>query len=123
MIYACHCTDCQKRSGSAFGLSMWVPRAAIEVTRGDAGLNVSTTQDGRVRHTRICAACATRLWSEPQKRTEIAIVRAGTLDDTSWLRPVAHLWTRSAQPWFEFPPGVPRYETQPADFYEMVRKR
>jgi hypothetical protein len=23
-LYACHCTDCQKRSGSAFGLSMWV---------------------------------------------------------------------------------------------------
>ena len=101
---------------------MWVPRAAIAVTKGEPALNASATDDGRVRHTRICATCATRLWSEPQKRPEIAIVRAGTLDDTSWLRPAAHLWTRSAQPWFEFPPGVPRYETQPVDFYEMVRR-
>lgn len=122
MIYACHCTDCQKRSGSAFGLSMWVPRGALEVTKGDAELHTSTTEDGRLRQVRTCAACGVRLWSEPQKLPDIAIVRAGTLDDTSWVHPVAHLWTRSAQPWFVFPPGVPRYETQPADFFELSRK-
>ena len=30
---------------------------------------------------------------------------AGTLDDTSWLRPAAHIWNRSAQPWMQFPEG------------------
>lgn len=99
MIYACHCTDCQKRSGSAFGLSMWVRRTDIEVTKGEAA----------------------RLWSEPQKHREFAIVRPGTLDDRSWLRPAAHLWTRSAQPWFVFPEGVPRYETQPESIFELTK--
>jgi len=32
-------------------------------------------------------------------------VRAGTLDDTSWRRPTAHFWTRSAQPWAALPEG------------------
>ena len=123
MIYACHCTDCQKRTGSAFGLSMWVPRRAVEVTKGKAELHISTTAGGRPRHVRVCERCGIRLWSEPLKLPEIAIVRAGTLDDTSWVRPVAHLWTRSAQPWFVFPPDVPRYETQPADYFELTRKR
>ena len=120
LVYACHCTDCQKRSGSAFGLSMWVRRTDIEVTKGEAATHVSTTEDGRVRHGRICATCGTRLWSEPQKHREFAIVRAGTLDDRSWLRPAAHLWTRSAQPWFVFPEGVPRYETQPRNIFELA---
>ena len=31
-LYACHCRDCQKQSSSAFGLSMWVERDAIEFT-------------------------------------------------------------------------------------------
>ncbi len=119
-LYACHCTDCQKRSGSAFGLSPWVSRAAIEVTQGEAALHVSSFGDGRVRHGRVCAQCGTRLWSEPPDRPERAIVRPGTLDDTSWLRPVAHLWTRSAQPWFALPAGVVRYETQPEDFTELL---
>lgn len=119
-VYACHCTDCQKRSGSAFGLSMWVRRGAIEVTRGEAALHTSKHSDGRPRFGRICAQCGTRLWSEPAKRSELAVIRPGTLDDTSSLRPVAHIWTRSAQPWVVIPEGAIRYDTQPEDVLQLA---
>ena len=66
-VYPCRCTDCQKRSGSAFGLSMWVNRSAIEVTKGEAAIHVSAASNGTLRHGRICAQCGTRLWSEPPK--------------------------------------------------------
>lgn len=120
-VYACHCTDCQKRSGSAFGLSMWVNRAAIEVTQGEAVLQIASGHDDRLRHARLCLQCHTRLWSAPEDRPELAVVRPGTLDDTSWLEPVAHLWTRSAQPWVKIPEGVVRYETQPKELTELAR--
>jgi hypothetical protein len=119
-VYACHCTDCQKRSGSAFGLSMWVRRTAIEVTKGEATLHVSLSAEGRPRHGRICAQCGARLWSEPPKNPGLSVVRPGTLDDTSWIKPVAHIWTRSAQPWFVFPPGAVKFEQQPADMRELM---
>ena len=38
-------------------------------------------------------------------------VEAGTLDDTSWLTPDAHYWTRSKQAWTPLPGGIPCYET------------
>ena len=120
-VYACHCTDCQKRSGSAFGLSLWANRAAIEVTQGDAALLVLSGRDERPRHIRTCAKCQTRLWSEPEKYPKLAVVRPGTLDDTSWLDPVAHIWTRSAQRWVRIPDGVPRFDTQPQDLTELIR--
>jgi hypothetical protein len=41
-------------------------------------------------------------------------VRSGTLDDTSWLRPTVHFWTRSKQPWIMLPEGDQSFETQPA---------
>jgi hypothetical protein len=41
-------------------------------------------------------------------------VRAGTLDDTSWLRPTMHFWTRSKQPWITLPGDNQTFETQPA---------
>ena len=120
MVYACHCTDCQKRSGASFGLSVWVPRAAIEVTKGTAEAHTSATAEGRVQHLRMCGDCRTRLWSEPVKRPDIGIVRGGTLDDTSWLQPVAHIWARSAQPWFVFPEGIKRYDVQPTSMDEIA---
>lgn len=119
MVYACHCTDCQKRSGSSFGLSVWVNRAAIEVTKGLPEARTTTSEEGRVQHIRQCEQCYTRLWTEPPKRPAVGILRGGTLDDTSWLQPVAHIWTRSAQPWFVFPEGVKCYEVQPASMDEL----
>ena len=40
-------------------------------------------------------------------------VKPGTLDDTSWLVPTIHFWTRSAQKWVGIPEGAVRYHTQP----------
>jgi hypothetical protein len=98
---------------------MWVNRDAIEITRGEAALHVSTT-GGKVRKRRICAACLTNLFSEPREGSKAAVMRPGVLEDTKWLDPVAHIWTRSAQPWVRLPEGVKQYEQQPADFTELV---
>ena len=77
MVYACHCTDCQKRSGAAFGLSVWVPRASISLASGKVALQVSRNDAGREHRVRVCATCMTRLWSEPMKRPEVGILRGG----------------------------------------------
>ena len=49
VVYACHCTDCQKRSGSAFGLSMWVHLAAISLTKGEVRADAPMAGRGRAR--------------------------------------------------------------------------
>src|SRR6185295_11022685 len=76
-LYACHCTDCQKRSGSAFGLSMWVPRASLEVIAGETAPQDLKGPDARSRAGRMCPRCGARLWSEPEKRATLAVLRAG----------------------------------------------
>ena len=47
----------------------------------------------------FCGDCGGRLYGERAGRAEIVNLRAGTLDDTSWLVPVAHMFMKSAQPW------------------------
>ena len=47
-------------------------------------------------------------------------VRAGTLDDTSWLRPAAQIWTSSAQPWALVRDNIVSYEEQPTDFAAVL---
>ncbi len=119
--YACHCTDCQKRSGSSFGLSMWVKRASLELTKGEVALQVLAGPDGSPRHQRICANCGVRLWSEPARFPELAVLRPGTLDDAKRFTPVAHIWTRSQLPWVQIPPGAPSYEKQAGSFEVLVK--
>lgn len=103
-LHVCHCTTCQRITGSAFVLSMPVHRRSVEVERGEPVLvHVAIPDDGADKYDRHCPECWSRLWSEPPKIPEIFVLRPGTLDDTSWLRPVGHIWTASAQPWVPIP--------------------
>ena len=120
-LYACHCTDCQRRTGSAFALSMVVPRESVVLEHGTPKDYAIEMPDGRIKTGRSCSACGTRLWGEPVKAPAIAIVQPGTLDDTSWVRPVAHIWTRSAMPGTVFPPDAVKFERQAGDF-AVLRK-
>jgi len=113
-LYVCHCTDCQRRTGSAFALSMVVLKSALELLQGDPRAYAVTSR-GVQRLGKFCAECSTRLWGEPLKFPQVVVVQPGTLDDTTWLHPIGHIWTRSAQPWVSIPKDTVNFEGQPDD--------
>lgn len=47
-------------------------------------------------------------------------MKAGNLDDTSWLFPVGHIWTRSALPWVAIPEDAVNYDMQPPNFANII---
>ena len=121
-LYACHCTDCQRQTGSSFALSMILPRDALSLLRGDPRHAIRTMPDGRRLHSRFCGECGSHMWGEPPKFPQVVVLRPGTLDDTSWLRPVGHIWTRSAQPWESIPEGTLSFDGQPPDPMALIEE-
>ena len=113
-LYACHCKDCQKQSSSAFGMSMWVERDAIEFHGAKPRVYHTRGGSGHPKHCTFCGECGTRLYHAGDDEREPLSVKAGSLDDTSVLAPTAHIWTKSAQPWTAPVRGnAPCYETEP----------
>ena len=106
--YACHCRDCHTMSGSAFALQAPVPLGAIEVT-GDLRSWANLSRSGASTAQFFCAACHTRLYSTNSGRPGMAIVRAGTLDESDALMPSLHIWTKRKQAWIGLPEGVPSF--------------
>jgi hypothetical protein len=119
-VYVCHCTECQCQSASAFGLSMAVPRHAITVVDGTPARWRRALESGRVIWCMFCGDCGVRLFHNPEVNPRVSIVKPGTLDDTKWLKPIGHIWTRSAQPWFDIPAGSLNYEGQPPDLSRLI---
>ena len=113
-LYVCHCTDCQRQTGSSFALSMLVRLEALEIVRGRPDEYSFQLEDGRVKRSNFCVRCSTRLWGV-SRVAGLAVLEPGTLDDTSWLHPVGHIWTRSAQPWVRIPEETRRFSMQPRD--------
>jgi hypothetical protein len=120
-LYACHCTDCQRHFGTAFGLSMIVARDAIEMVQGSPAVYELSLEDGRTKRGRFCDRCGTRLWGEPVLVPRVISLRPGTLDQRSWFEPVGHIWVSSALRWVSIPAGTLRYERQPEDMRELIR--
>lgn len=124
MLYACHCRDCQKQSSSAFGMSLIVDRADIEFTRGGDRLKIWDTRgdDDLLKRCAFCRDCGTRIYHAGPDTESTVSIKAGSLDDTGWLRPVAQIWLKSAQPWVTVDREHYRcFEQEPDDEAELER--
>ena len=125
LTYTCHCTACQKITGSAFSSALIVAAAACHFIDGETRSFQRTADSGRTVARWVCAKCGTWICNGAKPGTAppgtVFALRAGTLDDTSMPRPTVHFWTRSMQPWVVLPEGDTRFETQPADGAAWLR--
>lgn len=115
-VYACHCRECQRQSGSAFGLSALFPADAVRITRGAPAERQRATGSGRISTGYFCAGCGNRIMN---RSGGAAALKPGTLDDPSWVRPAGHIWTDSAQRWTAPLRDGPTYLGQPPDLTEL----
>jgi hypothetical protein len=111
-VMNCHCRDCQYASGGGFSTVVVVPAAAFKLiegtprqfsVKGDSGQDVTRS---------FCGTCGTPLYTAPPSGA-IWVVKAGTLDDPSWLQMSGALYTKSAQPWAHIDPNLMRFEAMP----------
>ena len=112
-VYACHCKDCQRFSGTTHTLSMFIRRENVELMQGRLVSYDKAADSGRIVRTCGCGQCGARIWNEPQSSPEFYVLRPGTLDDMSWAKPVGNIWTDSKAPWVEIDPAVPNFPRQP----------
>ena len=120
-FYLCHCSECQRHTSSAFGESLRLRRDDLEVY-GELKLTTRGSESGTLREGWFCPQCGVRIWHGSEGSTFVNI-KAGTLDDTSWLVPAGHIWTRSKQPFMTFSADAICYEAQPETGDETLNER
>ncbi len=104
----CHCKNCQRQAGSAFSIVVVAPFEAVAI-EGDLKTYHDTADSGATLDRKFCPECGSAMFSLQPDKAETIIIKAGTLDDTSWLKPAAHVWCDSAQPWVEISDKVARF--------------
>lgn len=117
--YACHCTECQRQSASAFGISVPIWLNNLEIT-GAVRSWKRTTDSGAVTECFFCPTCGVRLYHASSSRPGMATVKGGTLDDAKRLSLTAHIWTASKQDWLDLPTDIPQWTMQPKDMAEWA---
>jgi|SRR5579863_6691109 len=111
-IGVCHCTSCQKQSGGAFSIVVAVPQSALSI-QGPTKSYAAKGDSGKNNVSKFCSNCGSIILSEPELMPGVAILRAGTLDDTSWVKPTMEIYCDSAQSWVELGGGMKRFARMP----------
>jgi hypothetical protein len=102
----CHCSHCQKVSGSAFSVNIVVPAPSVTWQGQTPASYADKGESGRSLSRKFCRNCGSSIATEAEGLPGALIIKAGTLDDLSWLKPNTHIWTSSAQPWVKIEPGA-----------------
>jgi hypothetical protein len=104
-VHCCHCTDCQRHTGSAFVINALIETSAIRIIRG-ALEAVPVPRDYGPHDIYRCRECKVAVWSDYGRRPQIRFIRVGTLNEPSALRPDIHIYTRTKVPWLRLPKGT-----------------
>ena len=109
----CHCTRCQRRTGTAASAQARIARGSLRVLSGDELIRAYEPPDGFAKH--FCSACGSALWSRSRDDPEFVSVRLGAFDGDPGIRPSARSFVAYAAPWEPIPDdGLPRYpESRP----------
>ncbi len=119
-LFTCHCKECQKQSASAFGMALWIQLEKLDMESGTVKTWIRQLSKGGEMACDFCPDCGTRVFHRQTDHPEMISIKPGTLDDTSWLQPAAHIWRQSAQHWIDFKPGDLTYNGNPDSYNSII---
>ena len=94
MIYNCHCSDCRAASGAAYQTLMFVDKSALDVS-GTPRVFTHVADSGSVMEKHFCPDCGSQMFGHNQSRPNRMSVRAGVVEQSELVKPVANLYLSS----------------------------
>jgi len=110
----CHCTDCQKVTGSGFATVFGLAAGTVKLI-GEQHISryALEADSGQVVTRLFCEICGSQLFTEAENNPGFLWIKAGSLDDSDWLTPTDACWTASAAPWAKPDRGLTQHEENP----------
>jgi hypothetical protein len=110
-VSACHCSDCQALSGSAFRVSVPASAASFRLT-GTPQTYIKVADSGNRRIHAFCPACGSPVYSSAIANPTTYSLRVGCLDERAALSPRRQIWCQSSMPWAMDLRDIPQVDRQ-----------
>jgi hypothetical protein len=108
-VHCCHCTFCQRESGTSYGLNVLIETSQVELLQGQLERIELESNSGKGQSVFRCPNCQIAVWSHYGAGGELlSFVRVGTMDDAASIAPSIHIYTSTKQPWVTLSDDVPR---------------
>jgi hypothetical protein len=111
IVAACHCTECQRRTGSAFGVSTYLPTAQVR-TEGPSKVYVRGRDSGRKIEFHFCPECGSTVFWYIEARLDMIGIAFRAFADPSMRSPAISVWETARHPWVTFDYELERHGRQ-----------
>ena len=108
----CHCLDCQKSTGSGKATILLLPSQAIQM-EGELQFHVATAESGHHVNRGFCGKCGSGVLSFIEEMPGMKFIKAGTLDNSSWLKIDSNFYSSSANTWSPIDENIPSFTHNP----------
>jgi hypothetical protein len=114
-VHACHCTWCQRETGTAFALNAMIEAEFVELQAGVPDEVLTPSASGKGQVILRCPQCRVALWSHyAGAGRKVAFVRVGTLLDPAACPPDIHIFASTKLEWLVLDDRVPVVQ----DYYD-----
>lgn len=110
-VIACHCLECQRRTGSAFGVGAYYPRERV-APAGAYQTYARQGSSGRGLRFHFCRRCGGTIFWELDIRPQHYGIAVGALGDPAFRAPLRSVWEETRHPWVGFDCEIGRYPRQ-----------
>lgn len=110
ITHCCHCSWCQRETGSAFVINAVIESAHVQLLASPPQVILTPSESGKGQLIARCPDCQVALWSHyPTAREAAAFIRVGTLDDKTAITPDVHIFTATKVAWVTLNDGKPAF--------------
>lgn len=107
----CWCRACQHIASNGT-VNIVIPTDTLKI-EGSLGAYTNIADSGNEITRRFCPVCGSQMFANSSARPQFTVVRVGTLDDPSSIRPTMNIWARNAPTWACLDPALEYIEQQP----------
>jgi hypothetical protein len=108
-ISICHCLDCQRRTGSAFGVQARFTAEQVRI-EGNYTEFERASDGGDGRTFCFCPECGATVFFRVSAASDLVGVPVGAFADPSFPAPTVSVWGKRRHRWFKLPAAVEQHE-------------
>ncbi len=106
-ISMCHCLECQRRTGSAYGVQARFPRDQIESIEGQSTQFMRAADSGNQIRFHFCPRCGSTVYWTQESAPELVAVAVGALAEPTFPPPRHSVYESRAHAWARPPADMP----------------
>src|SRR4051812_18072038 len=107
-VFACHCAECQRRTGSVMGVGAYYSRSKVSIS-GEGKTFWRSTDSGKGLTNFFCPVCGTTLYWIAEIAPDLIGVAVGGFADPAFPPPAGSTWEQSHHSWVGLPQGTMRF--------------